>query len=130
MPTKEMIRVIIMSNLWNISIIGISDIIADYSQSTPGDRLLILIRQKCESDGYMYLSDSGLDIRFSIYQSRVLVEIKDDYIWNSAIPSNYGNYWRLGNSIDILDPEYAMSRLNNCYDKPLAHVYHVAMAIP
>lgn len=59
MHTTTTIRDIIMSDhSIAISTRGVSDLIADYAQLTPGDRLCMHISQQCDNRGAMYHRDA------------------------------------------------------------------------
>lgn len=60
MPSASKIHSIIMSDSnVGISIPGVSDLIADYAESTPGDRLLEFINKNYQFDGCTYVYKDG-----------------------------------------------------------------------
>jgi hypothetical protein len=122
MPTEDMLLIMIESfdNI-AISISGISNIIAEYAESTNGDRLLIIMDRHCNGDT-MYLTTGYGSARLikRIINGATFINIS--YLFN-------GDLWMYPHGFEYLHPDRAMEQLSKHGISMFNEVHRAAMAI-
>lgn len=132
MPTKEMIHSLIMSDRSiGISIREISDLVANYAESTLGDRLLMYIDQNCN----VIVSD-GKAIKLYQHGFAHVAKINTEVgpMINIAYSYSLGEpiLWIYLFSREYWSPEHVMHKLSkiNPRDRILKELYEAVMNIP
>lgn len=126
MPNEDVIMYILESfDSLVISIAGISNIVAGYAESTSGDRLLLLMEQKCNNHGIMYMhNDYGVArlIKRDTNSGTFINISYIDKIFNS-------NSWVNPFGFEYFHPDYVMRQLSMHGISMFNDVHRAAMAI-
>lgn len=124
MHTPSTIREIILSDHGiAISIRGVSDLIAEYAQLTPGDRLCMFISQKCDNSSVMCYSDDMYTVVLRKYVDKL------SGVGFVSISCFYRNdqEWSYPFGRESWSADHTMERLKKAKDYPILRKLYCAV---